>query len=60
MTKFGTAWKASMNVPLPLVLVNSTLNATVHADPEGGGQDDRRVHCDVGLDLQATSFGDFS
>ena len=64
-----------MNVPLPLVLVNSTRNATVHADPEGGGQGDRRFsmghgcpieksgrrwQCDVGLDLQAISFGDFS
>lgn len=44
-------------------------------DPEGGGQDDRRfsmghgcpieksrrrLHCDVGLDVQAISFGDFS
>jgi len=44
-------------------------------DPEGGGQDDRRfsmghgcpieksrrrLHCDLGLDLQAISFGDFS
>jgi len=64
-----------VNVPLPMVLFNSARNATVHADPKGGGQDDRRfsmgqgcpieksrrrLQCDAGLDLQAISFGDFS